>query len=717
MKRLLTFVLSAALACGLAVPAGAAGEGAGTDDRLTQVTLRVKETLGIGSEYEEFYGELWENELAPTWSLNWSREEDTLVVEATEEGKVLRYSLQENGESSSGEGFQPSFPATSQEAARQAAQAFLERVLDQPLETVELQASGSGRLDAASYRFSGTICLNGLPSPLSCSVTVRASDGKVTRFYRDSIEGNYIGGVPASKPAAAAGAAGALLKGTLSLRLEYVLDGEGKQAVLRYLPNDTDEFYVDAQSGKLVNLTELYGEAAEKGYANLSGGAGDAAAPEAAADSGLTDAELSGIAKLEGVLSKEELDKALKGVPALGLSRYTLGSASYSLNQETGEVTVRMVYSRRDDDGTWRRTVLADAKSGALLEVYSSAPYAEGRKAAVSAAEGQKKAEAFLGAQWGDEFEVSALYESAPWTEGSWDAAHTFVYAQEENGYFFPANCLSVSIDVTDGSISGLSRSWTEDVTFEGAEGIVDEAAALNAWFEHYNVALAYRAIPVKLDPGAPEARPLVDMGLSYFYGLTLSYALESDRYAAGVDAKSGDVVYSAETEAAGISYSDMEGHWAQTQAEALATYGVGWTGGTLQPDKALTQMDLVALLVSTRGYLYDPERDSADDLYSRAYSMGILTRAGRDDGRAVTRGEAVKLLLDSAGYGAVARLQGIFTCAFADRASIPDELMGYAALAQGFGIVDGDGGGRFAAGRTATRAEAAVMLYNFMSR
>ena len=96
---------------------------------------------------------------------------------------------------------------------------------------------------------------------------------------------------------------------------------------------------------------------------------------------------------------------------------------------------------------------------------------------------------------------------------------------------------------------------------------------------------------------------------------------------------------------------------------------------------------------------------------------MGILTRAGRDDGRAVTRGEAVRLLLDSAGYGAVARLQGIFTCAFADRASIPDELMGYAALAQGFGIVDGDGGGRFAAGRTATRAEAAVMLYNFMSR
>ena len=70
---------------------------------------------------------------------------------------------------------------------------------------------------------------------------------------------------------------------------------------------------------------------------------------------------------------------------------------------------------------------------------------------------------------------------------------------------------------------------------------------------------------------------------------------------------------------------------------------------------------------------------------------------------------------LDCAGFGSTAKLQGIFTCSYTDREQIPADLLGYAALAQGLGIVGKDGS--FDAGRTATRAEAAVMLYNFMNR
>ena len=79
--------------------------------------------------------------------------------------------------------------------------------------------------------------------------------------------------------------------------------------------------------------------------------------------------------------------------------------------------------------------------------------------------------------------------------------------------------------------------------------------------------------------------------------------------------------------------------------------------------------------------------------------------------------GETVKLLLDSAGYGEVAALQGIFRCSYSDEGEIPAAYYGYAALAQGMGIVGGDTAGRFAADRTATRQEAAVMLYNYMNR
>lgn len=93
---------------------------------------------------------------------------------------------------------------------------------------------------------------------------------------------------------------------------------------------------------------------------------------------------------------------------------------------------------------------------------------------------------------------------------------------------------------------------------------------------------------------------------------------------------------------------------------------------------------------------------------------MGILTPEARSDDKILTRGETVQLLLDSAGYGPIARFQGIYKCSYTDEASIPAAYYGYAALAQGLGVTGS--GGAFAAGRTATRAEAAAMIYNLLS-
>ena len=116
----------------------------------------------------------------------------------------------------------------------------------------------------------------------------------------------------------------------------------------------------------------------------------------------------------------------------------------------------------------------------------------------------------------------------------------------------------------------------------------------------------------------------------------------------------------------------------------------MGYDGGRFRPDKQLTQWDLVALLASLEGYCIDPEtadESTRDTVYSVAYRMGILPRGTRDEGRAVTRGQAVKCLLDCAGYGPAARLQGIYTCTYSDAAAIPEADLGYAAIAQALGM------------------------------
>ena len=64
-----------------------------------------------------------------------------------------------------------------------------------------------------------------------------------------------------------------------------------------------------------------------------------------------------------------------------------------------------------------------------------------------------------------------------------------------------------------------------------------------------------------------------------------------------------------------------------------------------------------------------------------------------------------------------MARLEGIYRCDYTDANTIPAADLGYAALAQGLGLVAGDSAGRFAPDRTATRVEAIAVVYQYMKR
>lgn len=710
-RRFLSLALSLALACSLSLPAAAAEETA--DQALSRVTAQVKQTLSIGGAYDEFYGSSYQNALSTVWSLNWSAKDgSSLYVEAEDDGTVI--SCYRSDPDYAGGGYDPAFPSLDRAQAHALVQSFLDKVLRAGLESARFDEGGSFNSQRSFYRFTGTILLNGIPSPLRFSASVRATDGAVTDFNRDSIGQTYLGGVPAAGAAVSRDEALSLLKSTLSLRLEYVRPEGEDTAVLRYLPEAGDSYYVDGESGELVNLSELYRALEEDGsfYNTAAGGAAPTPAPtEAAADGGaaLTAAEQAGIEKLEGVLSREALDAKVRAHAALGLEGYALTNTSYAVVRETGEVTASLRYVRQAEEGSWRRTATVDAKSGALLALSGSMPYDENRAAALTAGQAQSKAEAFLKALWGAQFAKTGLYAQE---ENVSRGRYTFTFAQKANGYFFPENSITVGVDVLDGSICALSRRFDDGVKFGAASGLVGEDAALDAWLASFPAELAYVSVPQALDPDSGEAKPLLDMGLRYFYALKPGYAL-GDNGCTGVDAKTGACLARPSYGGEAFTYDDMEGHWARRQVEALADYGAGFPGGSFRPGEALTQADLLTLLLSAQGYT----GQDADALYQRAYNLGFLTPDQRQDGKQLTRAEAVALLLDALGYGKAARLEGIYTCGFADAASIPAQYRGYAAIAQALGVAHGDNVGNFNANRTATRLEGALMLYNYMSR
>ena len=748
LRKLTAAVLTAALSLSLSAPALAAEA---ADARLTQVTQRVKTTLDIGDEYESFYGEPSEGMLGTVWTLEWSGENRSLNVSATDEGKVLSMRLWEIGpDEVSGGSYGPSFPTLTPAQARQTADAFLARVLTDGEAVVFDGEDTPASLNVSSYSFYGGITLSGLPSPLRFNLRVRVSDGAVTSFRRDDVS-EYVGELPDPQTSTTAPKAAALLKDTLSMRLEYVRDdSEENRAVLRWLANSTDEFYVDAATGKLVNLTELREQlrrgaagGAEKNMFNTS-----MAAPEAAADSALSRAELEGIAKLEGVLDRDALDKAVRTWKELSLNGFELSNVTYRVEREDSgvqpipmpvvvtngvavaevkeaaeepkapadaKVTAQLVYVKKIGDSVARRNLTLDAKTGVLESMGGYDPYDES-KAKVNAQDAQKKAEAFLTKLWPEQFAKTELYSSTEVETRS--QAHWFTFDQKVNGYFFPDNSIVVRISADDGSVMGFSKSFDDQVVFDDAEGLITEAQAVDAWAASYPVELSYLAVPVALDLMGPEAKPLIIAGYSYYNALKPGYSLgEQDAWYRGVDAKTGELVKSDYTYTAPtVTYDDIEGHWAQTALSELAQYNVGWFGGKADPDGALTQAHYLALLASADGYSLDlSEEGAVDQLYSYAIQRGLLTAEERDEEAVLIRGEAIRLLLDSLGYKHVANLPGIFRCDFADADVIPAEYMGYAALAQGLDIVHGGEGLEFAASHFATRAEAAMMLWRYM--
>ena len=720
MKRLLSLTLAAALLAALTLPAAAAEA---QDARLSKVTALVKEALALDTEsYETFRGSLSEN-LVPVWDLSWEGERRSLSVSALEDGAVVSLSRWESDASAPyyGDAF-PSFPDSGGAGDRAAAEDFLSRVL-RGGETVELEdAEGPASLGGSASAWSGTILLNGLPSPLRYSI--RVENGLVEYFDRDVPETAVIGGVPSPEASAEKGKAAVNLKNTLELKLEYVIETPGaSKAVLRYVPEAVHTFLVDAKTGEFLDLTELEekmdGPAAPSArFANTAAGAEDAAADE---DGGLTLAELEGVQKLEGVLSQEELDQALRAESAYGLTGYALASYVYSpwSDEDSGKsgVDCELRYARSENGERLTRTITVDAKTGAVQSVWSSAPY--GRAAKLTGDQAKEKAGAYLENLCPDRAPVfyDAPEDRAVPLRDSEAPSYRFRFARQENGIFFPANLYEVSIDASDGSVYGLSVTWDEDVTFQDPAGVVSADAALAAWAGTYETALAYRNVPRKLSKSDPAQAKLLEQGAEYSYGLLLTYGLEREDAYAGVDAKTGVPVRSERGNSrTSLTYTDLGGGPAKADIEKLANYGVGYAGGSFHPGRSVTQWDLVALVSSLRGAALDPEaagKEERESAYWSAYRMGLLRPAERSDRAVLTRADTVRMLLDAAGYGPAARLGGIYRCDYADTASIPAEGLGYAAMAQALGLASET----YAGGRAATRGEAASMLCRVLER
>jgi hypothetical protein len=463
--------------------------------------------------------------------------------------------------------------------------------------------------------------------------------------------------------------------------------------VLQYLPVYTGSYIVDAATGELVDVDTLYIDLL---YAGSEAGMGGKTADSAASTpgTGLTEVEQATVDALQGVYTSEQLDAAMRGMTELGLTDdYTLQTVSYTMNKNTGDVYGQLLYTAKITDEAvikarfpvayeqmkasgeirpvyYYKNVTADALTGKLVSLYSYTSVGDGA-VKLKAAELTGKAAAFLKKYFPDTYAATAVNDY----DSSADDGR-LVYSRMVGGVIFPADSARIDVNTYDGTIDGFSLSWTDDVSFQSADGIVGADAALAAYVACFDTLLQYVAVPSQADE------------YSIDYALKLAYGLDSEKSVMGVDAKTGDPIVADDAgESVPLQYDDLTGVYGKTQIEALAAYGIGFSGSSFLPTAQLTQKDALVLFLSAVGYTTEDE----DALYRMAYNYKLLTSAEKDPGELMTRSRLVRMLIGATEYAPAASLKGIYVCALRTMRAFRRRITVMWPSPKGLGIVRGD--------------------------
>ncbi|AOT70190.1 S-layer homology domain-containing protein [Geosporobacter ferrireducens] len=293
-----------------------------------------------------------------------------------------------------------------------------------------------------------------------------------------------------------------------------------------------------------------------------------------------------------------------------------------------------------------------------------------------------------------------------------------FYFPRLINGIPYSQDNISVSVDVKTGQMREIRSSWNEDLIFQTAQGAIGSDAALKMYLENHEPQLIYTMFDMSENPENPNLQT------------KLVYRLKAKNTAypfVQMDAFTGKFVdYNGEEiKENGSEFKDkIKGHWAEKELSVLASQGI-IDAKTFDPDKKITRMEAIKMLISARGRVYMTQE--AEDLkftnisksdtnyreLQMAVRYGLLeNKTVEFDGEAViTREEMAVLLVRLMQMENLAKIKDIYILPFKDADKVSPDKIGYIALCKGLELVGGSDG-LFRPQEEATMAELAAAVY-----
>lgn len=714
MKRKLALFLSVLMLATLLLPVGAFAQE--TQKGLEEALKNVKAKFDIPEDFKFDYNVHTENG-ASVWYLNWSSQdgkEGNISVRIDDAGRILGFDSWKPYESA-----QNKFPKYSRQEARNIADAFIKKANPAIASRFKYQESSQGSISGNTHYFNYYRVENGIPFYSNyIAVNVNRETGEVNSFHMNWSDGLTF---PEAGDAMSALEAQKSYEDNIGLKIVYRYLQENDQIKLYavYTPAFAGNSYaIDAVTGERVRLGggyEVYSKDAEVNFAEAQA-RGDGGLPS------LTPEELKAIENISGLLTREQAEKIVRDSEHLALDTgLKLTSSSLSRNWPLRNEFDWYLNFTGEQDGKYRHAeVTVNAQSGEIKSFYIGTAFKESDTAKYDRDESKAEVEKFFKEFKPElfkevEFEENE-YESAIYDEGTKPTLYNFTYVRKVNGAYFPDNSVRIGYDAVNGRVVNFNLSWF-DTSFPALDKAVPVETVYANLFGDIGLELQYR-------PKYVQQAGRVQPDGAATQEITLVYSLKPGKpnyfdVNTGILTDSEGKPYK---EAGAVEYTDLSGHYAEKQIAALAEYGIYLDGSEFKPDEAIVQKDYLYLVSKIMAdYYWLPLTEGGsdreiDNLYSELLRQGVIKEGEKNPNGAVTREDAVKFLIRALKYSEVADIKGIYKLDFEDESEINPDLIGYVAIASGLRIIGG-GEGSFLPKDSLTRAEAAVMIYNYLQR
>lgn len=668
---------------------------------LESAILSAKARIDIPTECTEFSSQTRSDDNTTVYQLEWRTGEDSdtqksCSVSITDKGDIINYNLYEERDYYSYSS-DAKFAKLTAEEYINIAKDWLFKVnpkweAEMPSDKIlcsELNIYG----ETVSVTFERYI--NGLPfCGDTAYVQIDKENGTVTGM---SANYTYADNIPSADKVIFMEEAEKKFLEASPMEIRYT-ENEDNKAVLIYVPKNA-YYQIDALTGEEFDRF-IYG------YSSGGGAGGSNTKAEAAEDSGrLSEEEIKNLEEIESLLSIEKLRAAAESIKNIGMENMEYVSCSYVLQNsymvhnktdEPRSYTAKLGYAPKNNKDNYYGGLYIDldAKSGELIRLYNNIYHKtddEDEKPKVNYASAHQLAEDFIRNYGG------GIIDSVKTPDGESEKDSLYYYLnfqRYENDIPFSQNYASICVDGKTGYIKSYYKNWDADMEFESPDGIISPQQAGEALMDKVGLKLSYQK-------KAGDSKTVPEIGMVYELNSGSTYY---------IGAKSGEC-----TDYRGNVYkveelrlpNDISGHYAEDRIKRLIenrALSLSGDADSFRPDEYITVAEFSEMM---------------DTVFGRriaVWARNIKDRKVSDDSN-TSREAAADIMASAAGFGEAAKLKDIYVTGFEDEADIDADKLGAVAIIKGLGVMSGDENNYFNPKAFLTRADAAIMLYNYLAR